>query len=109
VTEGIEAVGLASTTVRLSSEIADEPARSLNHAYTKLSEAFETWRISHTGNIYQHVLYREKNGKLFLLDVLRNRALQQAEHETAQSLWNTFMAKMTEARSSWTSGRPACT
>jgi hypothetical protein len=104
ITEGIEAVGLASTTVKLPPEVSDEPVASLNHAYTRLSEAFETWRISHTGNIYKRVLYRERNEKWYPLDVLRNRALQKAEHETAQMLWNIFMAKMTEARSRWTSG-----
>jgi hypothetical protein len=96
-TQGIEAVGLASATVKLPQDISAEPVASLNHAYTKLSESFETWRISHTGNIYKRILYREKNEKWYPLDVLRNRALQNAEHETAQALWNTFMAKMTNA------------
>jgi hypothetical protein len=97
-TQGIEAVGLASATVKLPQAISAEPVASLNHAYTKLSELFETWRISHTGNIYKRILYREKNEKWYPLDVLRNRALQNAEHETAQALWNTFMARMTDAR-----------
>jgi hypothetical protein len=61
-TEGVEAVGLASTTVLLPDIISAEPVASLNHAYTKLSETFETWRISHTGNIYTRVLYQERNG-----------------------------------------------
>jgi hypothetical protein len=38
ITEGAEAVGLASTTVRLPCAISAEPVASLNHAYTKLSE-----------------------------------------------------------------------
>ena len=97
-TQGIEAVGLASATVKLPRDISADPVTSLNHAYTKLSELFETWRISHTGNIYKRILYREKNEKWYPLDVLRNRALQNAEHETAQALWNTFMARMTNAR-----------
>ena len=96
-TQGIEAVGLASATVKLPQDISAEPVASLNHAYTKLSKVFETWRISHTGNIYKRILYREKNEKWYPLDVLRNWTLQNAEHETAQALWNTFMAKMTNA------------
>jgi hypothetical protein len=96
-TKGIEAVGLASTTVKLPAEVSAEPVASLNHAYTKLSEVFERWRISHTGNIYERVLYQEQNGKWYPLDVLRNNALQKVEHQTAQSLWNEFMCKMTRA------------
>ena len=71
ITEGIEGVGLASTTVKLPPEVPVDPVASLNHAYTKLSEAFETWRISHTGNIYKRVLHRERNEKWYPLDVLR--------------------------------------
>jgi hypothetical protein len=37
ITEGVEAVGLASTTVLLPSIISAKPVASLNHAYTKLS------------------------------------------------------------------------
>jgi len=94
-TQGATAIGLESTTVKAPQEVATEPVASLNHAYTRLSEAFEPWRISHTGNIYSRVLYQERNGKWYPLDVLRDRALQKAEHETAQSLWNAFMAEMT--------------
>ena len=97
-TEGAEPIGLASTTVKLPELVFDKPVASINHAYTKLSEIFETWRISHTGNIYKRVLYRERNGKWYPLEVLRNRALQKAEHETAQALWSTFMAKMMPSR-----------
>jgi hypothetical protein len=107
ITEGIEGVGLASTRVKLPPEVPVDPVASLNHAYTKLSEAFETWRISHTGNIYKRVLHRERNEKWYPLDVLRNGALQQTEHETAQMLWNVFMAKMTGIRSRSTGRRPS--
>lgn len=99
-TEGVGAIGLASTTINLPQEITTDPVASVNHAYTKLSELFEVTRISHTGNIYRHVLYREVNGKWYPLDVLRDGALQKAEHKTAQALWKTFMAKMTASRQS---------
>jgi hypothetical protein len=95
ITHGVQPIGLMSTTVLLAKDISSEPVGSLNHAYTKLSEIFEAWRISHTGNIYSHVLYREKNQKWYPLEVLRNRAIQQAEHEIAQAFWGAFMAKMT--------------
>ncbi len=97
ITQGVEAVGLASTTIRLPKEISVDPVRSLNHAYTKLSEVFEAWRIAHTGNIYTHVLYREQNGMWYPLDVLRNKAVDKQELEIATRLWEAFMAKMSIA------------
>jgi hypothetical protein len=95
-TEGAEAVGLASTTVLLPSSISTEPVASLNHAYTRLSEVFETWRISHTGNIYNRVLYQERNGIWYPLDDLRNKALEKEGQEIARKLWDDFMRKMSK-------------
>lgn len=94
ITQGVEAVGLASTTILLPTAITDKPVASLNHAYTKLSETFETWRISHTGNIYTRVLYQERNGKWYPLDLLRNKALEKQEQEIAKGIWEKFMANM---------------
>ncbi len=93
-TDGVEAVGIASTTVLLPPAISAKPVASLNHAYTKLSETFETWRISHTGNIYTRVLYQERNGMWYPLDILRDETLEKQEQEIARGLWEDFMAKM---------------
>jgi hypothetical protein len=93
-TQGVEAGGLFSTTVQLPEEISPDPVASLNHAYTKLSEVFETWRISHTGNIYTRVLYQGRNGKWNPLDLLRKNALDKQAQEIANGLWEAFMAKM---------------
>jgi hypothetical protein len=68
---------------------------SLNHAFTKLSETYETWRISHTGNVYSRVLYQERNGHWYPLDLLRNETLDKKEQQIAHELWQTFMSKMT--------------
>ena len=95
VTRGIEADGLASTMIVLPKEISAEPVGSLNHALTKLSEVYETWRISHTGNVYERVLYRERNGKWYPLDLLRNEKLEKQEQEIAKGIWEGFLAKMT--------------
>jgi len=97
ITHGLDAIGLASTTIRLPAEILPNPVASLNHAYTRLSELFEPWRISHTENIYKHVLYQEKNGKWYPLDLLRNGVLAEKEQEIAQALWGAFLAKITAA------------
>jgi hypothetical protein len=93
-TEGVEPVGLASTTVLLPPALTAKTVTSLNHAYTKLSETFETWRISHTGNIYTRILYQERHGTWYPLDILRNKALEKQEQEIARNLWEDFMAKM---------------
>jgi hypothetical protein len=92
-TEGVEAVGLASTTVLLPSAISAKPVDSLDHAYMKLSETFETWRISHTGSIYTRVLYQQ-SGFWYPLNILGNKALNKQEQEIARNLWEDFMAKM---------------
>jgi hypothetical protein len=91
-THGLEAVGLASTTVVLPDPITPKRVSSLNHAYTKLSEKFETWRISHTGNIYKRV--RERSGKWYPLELLRNEALVKQEQEIASSVWKELKVKM---------------
>lgn len=86
---------LATTTILLPEEVRAESVATLNHAYSILSENFETWRISRTGNIYRHVLYKERNGKWYPLDLLRDEALACQENEIANELWSAFMAKMT--------------
>jgi hypothetical protein len=70
----------------LPHSISAEPVATLNHAYTKLSEVFETWRISHTGNIYTRVLYHERNGNWYPLDTLRNKTLEKQVQEIARKL-----------------------
>ena len=49
-TEGPKAVGLQSTQICLPDAVSKDPVISLNHAFTKLSETYEPWRLSHTGN-----------------------------------------------------------
>lgn len=93
-TEGPKAVGLQSSRICLPRAVSEEPVDSLNHAFTKLSEAYEPWRISHTGNVYQRLLYQEKDGKWHPLDLLRNAALAKKEQEIAHNLWQDFMKKM---------------
>ena len=58
-------------------------------------ESFEPWRISHTGNVYTRVFYKERNEKWYPLDSLRNEKLAEQEQEIARELWAAFLAKMT--------------
>jgi hypothetical protein len=50
----------------------DKEARSLNHAYRLISEAFEPDRISHSGNVFEEMLYVDSAGQGFPLDELRS-------------------------------------
>ena len=50
---GFDAIGPESTTIRLPNGIVPNPVDNLNHAYTKLSELFEPWRISHDDSIHR--------------------------------------------------------
>lgn len=93
-TEGPKAVGLQSTRIILPEAVSTAPVNSLNHAFTKLSEAYEPWRISHTGNVYQRFLYKEKDGRWYPLELLRNAALAKREQEIAHQLWQDFMKRM---------------
>jgi len=94
-TKGFDAVGIVSSSINLPPPVSEEPVASLNHAFTRLSEAYETWRISHTGSIYARVFYRERNGQLYPLEVLRNEALAKQEDGIARDLWADLMQKMT--------------
>jgi hypothetical protein len=52
-----------------------QPAASLNHAYTMISEAFEPWRISHTSNAFLKIYSQDiVSGDWVLLDTLRKEA-----------------------------------
>jgi hypothetical protein len=67
---------------------------SLNHAFTRLSEIYEPWRKAHTGNIYTRVLYKEKNGKWYPLDLLRDAAIAKDEHQIVRELWQEITRQM---------------
>lgn len=85
--EGLIPKGVSSSTIQLPKGVADESAASLNHAFTLLSERYEPWRKSHTGNIYDRMLFQETNGKWYPLNVLRDAALAKDEHQFLRSQW----------------------
>jgi hypothetical protein len=90
---GRDVVGLATSQIVLPKGITERRISSLNHAFTVLSEIFEPWRTSHTGNIYERFLYTEKNGKLYPLELFRDKALARQEQSIALELWKTFMQR----------------
>jgi hypothetical protein len=58
-----------------------EDARSLNHAYTLMSQVFESSRMSHTGNVFKRVYFKDVNGKWYPLENKRNSIQEYEERE----------------------------
>lgn len=85
--EGLEPRTLESSQVVLPVELHLEPAISVNHAFTLLSERFEPWRKSHTGNIYERVFYLEPDNCWYPLADLRDKELVGAERKIIQAMW----------------------
>lgn len=81
--------GIKSGAVELPKIHGLEPAESLNHAFTCLSEVFEPWRKAHTGSIYQRVFYEECNGRWHPLGDFRNRALATERRPLIKRLWSS--------------------
>jgi len=85
--EGLEPKNVISSSIKLPETIKANAADSLNHAFTILSEIYEPWRKSHTGNIYQRVFYQEKNEKWYPIDVLRKAKEATEEHRLIREQW----------------------
>jgi hypothetical protein len=57
-------------------------SKSINKAYTKISEAYEIERTSHTANVFKKCFYYDGNTKYWTeLDILRERVESQHEKE----------------------------
>lgn len=78
---------ISTSQIVVPADVSSIPLDSLNHAFTRLSEIYEPWRKSHTGNIYDRILYQETNGKWYPLRVLRNAALAKDENQLIRSRW----------------------
>ncbi|QDZ00122.1 hypothetical protein FQ775_06850 [Nitratireductor mangrovi] len=102
IVKGGKAKGLQSSQFELPACVSDKPAGSLNHAFTILSEVYEPWRISHTGNVYDRFLYKEANGLWYPLSHLRDFRLAKQEEAIAYGLWQQFLGRMSSAGA----GRP---
>ena len=73
----------------------DEPtAISLNHAFTLLSERYETQRISHTGSAYSRVFYQEADGRWYPLADLREGVLASVERRFIADAWRELERKL---------------
>lgn len=67
--------------------------KSLNHAYTLLSEVFEASRLSHTGNIYKSVFYKESDGLWYQLDNIR-LSHKATPGTIARKFWDELRAEL---------------
>lgn len=94
IVEGGKAKGLQSSRFELPECVSTVPAGSLNHAFTILSEVYEPWRISHTGNVYDRFLYQETNGRWYPLSHLRDFQMAKEEEKIAYGLWQEFLRRM---------------
>jgi hypothetical protein len=78
---------LLTSTVRLPEGCSVPAGISLKHAFTVLSERSERHRISHTGNVYARVFYKERNNRWYPFDDLRRGVQAEAERELLSSTW----------------------
>lgn len=79
--------GIKSGPVGLPKALRLEAVGSLNHAFTCLSELFEPWRNSHTGNIYERVFYREPHDRWYPLKDIRDPRLATNARPFLNELW----------------------
>ena len=56
----------------------DKQADSLNHAFTMISETYETLRRSHSANVFDRAYAEDDSGKWERLDELRLRTVQKS-------------------------------
>jgi hypothetical protein len=94
VVSGLGECELFSSSVDFPEELAMESAQSLNHAFTKLSERFETHRLSHTGSVYSRVFYLESDLRWYPLEYLKSAALGRAEHAVMAAGWQAIEAQL---------------
>jgi len=92
--KGLERSELLGSTVLMPPGFAQPEAVSLNHAFTLLSQAYETHRISNTGNVYTRFFYQERDGQWHPLDELRMGAQATGERQLLNSLWAEVEQKL---------------
>ena len=85
--KGLEKSEIITSTVLLTGDLVGTNAISLNHAFTQLSEKFETHRISHTGNIYTRILYQEADKRWYPLARMRDGFRADAEETLMGNIW----------------------
>lgn len=96
--QGTQPKGIVTSSVWVPKCVTDKlsisyaPLDSLNVAFTRLSEVFEPWRQSHTGNVYTRFVFQGKNGTWYPLEALRGIAEAEAEDELLRNQWTAILA-----------------
>lgn len=85
---GLDECELQAGAVRMPEGFETPTARSLNHAFTLLSKAYEKHRISNTGNVYTRIYYQETNGNWYPLDDLRQDSSRDGSRGVLRRVWN---------------------
>jgi hypothetical protein len=91
---GFDRCELESSLIELPEEFEDIHAQSLNHAFTMLSERYETHRLSHTGNVYDRVFYQEANDEWYPLSTLRDGVRERSERAFLAAAWRQIEEQM---------------
>ena len=90
--KGLEKSELECSTIVMPEGFADRTAVSLNHALTLLSKAYETHRISNTGNVYTRCFYQDYNGRWYPLVNLRRGVQATLEKNLIGEVWHQVEA-----------------
>jgi len=91
--KGLERCELSSSTILLPDGVPmpegfpDRSVKSLNHAFTLLSQTYEKHRISNTGNVYTRVFYQDKDDCWYPLDDLRSGVQAKRERQLLYETW----------------------
>jgi hypothetical protein len=85
--KGLERSELVCSTVLMPGDCSEKTAVSLNHAFTLLSQKYETHRISNTGNVYTKIFYQEANERWYPLADLRAGVRVQTEGNLINAAW----------------------
>lgn len=84
--KGDERRELSTASVLMPEGVRPASARSLNHAFTLLSQAYEKHRISNTGNVYTRVFYQDGDGAWYPLNDLRSATGDLAKRTVLKAL-----------------------
>lgn len=91
--KGLERCELSSSTILLPDGVQmpdgfpDHRVKSLNHAFTLLSQTYEKHRISNTGNVYTRIFYQDKDECWYPLDDLRSGVQAKSERKLLNETW----------------------
>jgi hypothetical protein len=91
--KGLERCELSSSCIMLPDGVqmpegfSDGTVKSLNHAFTVLSQNYEKHRISNTGNVYTRVFYQDKDECWYPLDDLRSGVRAKRERQLLNDTW----------------------